>query len=147
MKTVSSRIHGVDKTWCIILNERSPTQKRVWFPSHEKQKEAALIHVARSQGSGHLGGGVTGSGHRGGLLFLNLGTGYSCSVWENSKLWPYAICTHFNAQLKETVMSAMKSKLIKMALGIFPKLTSAFKLRVSQRPWPALNCLGRRWTG
>lgn len=70
MKTVSSRIHGVDKTWCIILNERSPTQKRVWFPSHEKQKEAALIHIARSQGSGHLGGGVTGSGHRGGFCFL-----------------------------------------------------------------------------
>lgn len=48
----------------------------------------------------------------------------------------HLICTHFNTQLKEIVISAMKSKLIKMAFEAFPKLTSTFKLRASQPALP-----------
>ena len=41
--------------------------------------------------------------------------------------------THFNMQLKGSVVFAMKSKCIKMAVETFPKLTWTFQLRASQR--------------
>lgn len=42
-------------------------------------------------------------------------------------------------QLKGSVVFAMKSKCIKMAVETFPKLTWTFQLRASQRLWPALT--------
>lgn len=51
--------------------------------------------------------------------------------------------SHFNKKWKEIVISAMKSKLFKFeAFEIFPKLTSTFELRASQRPCTALIAWG-----
>ena len=69
-------------------------------------------------------------------MFLNLGAGSVAvfSMRKSIELYSYAICTHFDLQLKGTMVFAMKSKCIKMAIEAFRKLTWTFQLRASQRP-------------
>lgn len=56
------------------------------------------------------------------------------SLRKSIELYSYAICTHFDMQLKGTMVFAMKSKHIKTAIETFRKLTWTFQLRASQRP-------------
>ena len=54
--------------------------------------------------------------------------------------------THFNMQLKGTVVFAMKSIRIKMAVETFPKLTWTFQLRASQgHDQPSLPGIEMTW--
>lgn len=50
------------------------------------------------------------------------------------ELYSYAICNTLQHAVERTVVFAMKSIHIKMAVETFPKLTWTFQLRASQRP-------------